>query len=198
MAKIIRIGTIKQGGRRASIYCKIEYTPRTEPRNKLVELIVRAMYKNMGRLSITGVVGPLSSGNCLGGCGQINTTLYEARHDIRHAPGWNFAKVRKFLQCWERWHLNDMRAGCEHQREAEWSDRRIDPSELPKSSANRDERGIMAMWVRPDEHADGLLTKPCPICGYKYGTSWFTEAIPQTVLDFLNSLPDADRSPAWI
>lgn len=27
-------------------------------------------------------------------------------------------------------------------------------------------------WLRPTDHPDGLLGNPCPVCGYRYGTSW--------------------------
>ena len=31
----------------------------------------------------------------------------------------------------------------------------------------------------PTEHPDGLLCKPCPVCGYKYGTEWKYFPIPE-------------------
>lgn len=33
-------------------------------------------------------------------------------------------------------------------------------------------------WVRYEEDARGLLGRPCPVCGYKYGTSWLYAEIP--------------------
>jgi len=33
--------------------------------------------------------------------------------------------------------------------------------------------------------------------GYKYGSAWLHEEIPEEVLDFLKSLPDATKQPAW-
>ncbi len=53
-------------------------------------------------------------------------------------------------------------------------------------------------WVRPDEHPGGLLTAPCPGCGYAYGSEWRREEVPAGVVDFLLGLPDADRAPAWV
>jgi len=44
----------------------------------------------------------------------------------------------------------------------------------------------------------GILCKPCPVCGYKYGTAWQREEVPQDVLDWLFALPDAERTPAWV
>ncbi len=33
--------------------------------------------------------------------------------------------------------------------------------------------------TKENEHPEGLLCKPCPICGYQYGTAWTYRAIPQ-------------------
>lgn len=33
-------------------------------------------------------------------------------------------------------------------------------------------------WLREDEHPEGLLSKACPVCGYKYGSSWVYFPIP--------------------
>jgi hypothetical protein len=44
----------------------------------------------------------------------------------------------------------------------------------------------------------GLLSKPCPVCGYKYGTAWLFEEIPADVLQWLENLPDTKITPAWV
>lgn len=49
-----------------------------------------------------------------------------------------------------------------------------------------------------DEDPIGILSKPCPICGYKYGSSWCKEEIPQDVIDFLSALPETTVTPAWV
>lgn len=49
-----------------------------------------------------------------------------------------------------------------------------------------------------NQHPDGLLGKPCPVCGYQYGGEWQKEDVPQDVLDWLFNLPDTDVEPAWI
>lgn len=86
--KVVRIGTVKTyGGRWASVYCQITY-------------------KN-GRLSISGVVGPLPGGNCLGSWGQINVDWTPI---VNYAKGWTPSMVKRFLDIWDRWHLNDTRA----------------------------------------------------------------------------------------
>lgn len=53
-------------------------------------------------------------------------------------------------------------------------------------------------WLRPSEHPDGILTKECPVCGYKYGSAWQKEEVPQEVIDWLFSLPDTKTKPAWV
>lgn len=34
-------------------------------------------------------------------------------------------------------------------------------------------------WLRESEHPEGILSKACPVCGYKYGTSWVYFPIPE-------------------
>lgn len=95
MNRVYRIGTAKTySGRHYSVY-------------------VKAQYKN-GKLSISGVEGPTRGGNCMGACGQIDM------HDwniVNYSEGWNRAKERRLREIWKQWHLNDMHAECEHQRE---------------------------------------------------------------------------------
>jgi hypothetical protein len=94
-------------------------------------------------------------------------------------------KAQAMLAVWKRWHLNDIRPGCAHQ--STWTDRRIPVEDLPNSKANRDERGILAMWIRKDEHPAGLLCVPCPVCGYKYGSEWKFEQLPEAVVNEIKS-----------
>ena len=68
-------------------------------------------------------------------------------------------------------------------------DKRIDLAELPTDiTTNRDARGVLAGWVRLDDHPDGLLGKPCPTCGYKYGTKWLFEEVPDEILTELKEM----------
>lgn len=53
-------------------------------------------------------------------------------------------------------------------------------------------------WLDQFEHPDGILSRPCPICGYKYGTAWKFEALPMDVINFLKSLPETETRPAWV
>lgn len=54
-----------------------------------------------------------------------------------------------------------------------------------------------AGWVRATEHPEGLLCKPCSVCGYEYGSAWKKEEVPQDVIEFLKSLPEAEVRCAW-
>ena len=53
-------------------------------------------------------------------------------------------------------------------------------------------------WVRYDEDKRGLIGRPCPECGYKYGTSWIKEDVPDDVLQWLYELPYTKKQPAWV
>ena len=157
---------------------------------RAVNVFVTITY-DTGRLSITGVVGPKSNGDAFGSCGQIADTLT----DSTFRPAKNVDTVR-LSDVWDRWHLNDMRAGCEHQRADGWDTRPIDPAKPLRSygkhfPGQRQESWNMLTWVRADEHPDGLLSRPCPTCGYKYGTAWLREDVPSDVLTFLANLPDS-------
>ena len=53
-------------------------------------------------------------------------------------------------------------------------------------------------WLKSNEHPEGCLCKPCPICGYKYGTKWIKKEVPFDVLKWLQDLPETNINPAWI
>ena len=53
-------------------------------------------------------------------------------------------------------------------------------------------------WIRYDECNLGFIGRPCPVCGYRYGTSWIKEEVPRDVIDWLFSLPDTKSQPAWV
>jgi len=237
--KVVRIGTSKTyGGRDFSVFCKIEF--------------------KKGNLSISGVEGPLNSGNCLGGCGQI-VMSYDTEESIKditpnRSNGWSFELIKDFFFIWDEWHLNNMKAGCEHQREQNtseeielvnfsWSNKfytmmkqaekgKLTPeeyteytkvcpvvqeflfntSESPKFLDHPTAKLLLsddwiqvknteiktAGWINYKQHPKGLLSKPCAECGYKYGSAWLKEEVPQEVLDFLVALPDTDKIPAWV
>lgn len=136
--------------------------------NRQVSVFMKIQFEN-GRLSITGVEGPLPSGNCLGSCGQINKPRSEYQN-IHWSSWWNAGKYKKFLELWEAYHLNDMQAGCEHQKALGW-----DKDGYSKHPA-----------------------EACPTCGYKYGTAWLKIEVPQNDIDWLFQLPESQKQPAWV
>lgn len=64
------------------------------------------------RLAFQGVIGPRRDGNCRGSGGQIAVDLADV---VATAP-FTAADVARLAEVWKLWHLNDMRAGCAHQR----------------------------------------------------------------------------------
>ena len=100
--KIVCLGnTQTYGGRSMSIYCHIQF--------------------QNGKLSISGVEGPLPSGNCLGVCGQIDMHLRDEYMSINLGSGWTRGKLKQFFDVWREWHLNDMNTECEHQKALGWT-----------------------------------------------------------------------------
>lgn len=100
--KIVRPGQTRCGASTPSVFCKIEF--------------------NGGRLSITGVEGPTSNGDAIGSCGQIVMHLREqgAAAWATFAEGWDAERVARFLDVWDAWHLNDMRAYDAEMKAAGW------------------------------------------------------------------------------
>lgn len=246
IAKVVSVGSLKGFGRKSPI----------------LFLTIRFDGK---RLSISGVEGPKRNGDAEGGCGQVIGSLDQI---LSYEPGFNAEVVARLRSIWSRWHLNDMRAGCEHQRDWE-TDREVEivtyklTSEATSEAADAKRKidktarklarsimehqhntGAVAQYLvslaseieqsarvadlpywansAPDadsvgsgryevekrenkrvghlsaiEHPQGLLSKPCEVCGYKYGTEWRTETVPMDVIDFLESLPATTLSYPW-
>jgi hypothetical protein len=107
--------------------------------------------------------------------------------DVRGVTRPPTSDLRRILDIWERWHLNGMRAACAHQAADGWRTRRIDPNKPADTYGLHFEGQTHASWnllgwIRPDEHPDGLLAKPHPECGYRYGSAWLYEPLPGDVL----------------
>lgn len=164
--KTIRPGKIDHpnGVNLMNVYCSIEYKD--------------------GRLSISGVEGPLSNGNCLGSCGQIEMSLKP--EDFKEfARGWDKTKVAKFLEIWREWHLNDMQAGSP--RQTEFLKKNPSLKNYSDALAALEKNGLS-----PDieyQHEG----KP-----YKYGHAWLKKEVPKDVLEWLKNLQNTDQKPAWV
>jgi hypothetical protein len=165
MDKVVRLGKTKIGeSLKVDVFCKIKV--------------------ENGKLSITGVVGPKSNGDCHGSCGQIVMHV----PDITNlAQGWDQDTISKFFAVWHRWHLNDMRAGSQVQEN--WlREHPITESEYayPKSHYEVASAKLAEVGLNPDKD------------GYLYGHAWKNEELPDDVIDFLASLSNTDIQPAWV
>lgn len=76
---------------------------------------------------------------------------------------WDADNLTTLARLADRWHLNSMRAACQHQQVV-WED----------SQAGR----------RPSL----TETAPCPHTGYRYGSSWLVEPLPRGALAMLRHL----------
>lgn len=219
---------------------------------------VKIVY-DKGRLSLSGVIGPTRNGNSKGSCGQCIDEIREGDP----SEEWSREMLDKLCQIWDRWHLNDMRAYCEHQRKLGWdklagkkvtlynyqltreSQNKKKEVENAALTALREGRAFVPTkeqvtyanmpysiktyeeltgdaakryepkkplyagdecatetkalgLLQPEEHLEGILCKPCPVCGYKYGTSWIKEEVPKEVVGWLFALPNTKIRPAWV
>lgn len=118
------------------------------------------------------------------------------------------------MALWERWHLNDMNAGCVHQRKEGWTDMLIDSSK-PKTQDNMRAwksyeeiteelkttcklcEEVKTVVVKMGKFNDGLLGKPCSTCGYKYGTAWLYEPIEVHDLREILQLLEIEGMEQW-
>lgn len=202
-------------------------------------------------LSITGVVGPTPRGNAYSAGQCVDTIRGGTPTEM-----WSREMLDKLCNIWERWHLNDMRAHCEHQVGEAWDASRqvtlykykmgaellYEQNRLKKNVEEKLSAGAVVQLKEPqlslynkpyfvkcynskppagyekyeeetkpvsslypmdsdtkwgDKHPLGILTKPCPVCGYKWGNSWLYEPLPEDVIEWLKNLPDTDKTPAW-
>lgn len=175
--KVVRLGSINTGRRWARVYCKIEFKE--------------------GKLSISGVEGPLSSGNALGSCGQIDMHLRDKQHAIKLAPGWTRSNLAKFFDVWKDWHLNDMKAGTPAQMAelAKHTFPGYPTNHYEWACAILKDAGLYEVQTgREVQNANGQFVPET----YKYGSAWLREDVPQDVIEFLTGLPDTDMQPAWV
>lgn len=73
---------------------------------------------------------------------------------------------------WDRWHLNDMRPGCEHQEHI----MRLNPPARP--TCLNDYVGSTGL----------ALGSSCYECGYRYGSGWKYEEVPDSVLERISAI----------
>lgn len=137
---------------------------------------------NGPQLSICGSVWYYNRRDCYA-CGQLRENIREYL-DVLLIPEEHLGRI---LAVWNRWHLNGMRAGCEHQRAEGWNKRPIDPSKPLGAyglhfDGQRQPSWNMLAWIPRAEHPEGLLCYPCPTCGYRYGSAWLYEPLPASIV----------------
>jgi hypothetical protein len=117
-------------------------------------IYIRAELRDIGedtlRLSIAGRMRSTA--------GQIDQTL--RGEEIEPAPGWDAESIAHLLAVWDRWHLNDMNAACEHLR-------------------------ALAAEKGKTPHELFTTDSTCTACGHKYGHAWHTEDLPADVVAWL-------------
>lgn len=166
MRKVINPGIVNIGrAKGANLYCKIEI--------------------ENGKLSISGVEGPLPSGNALGSCGQIDMHQWEFK---KYSKGWDSVKVKQFRKVWSDYHLNDMQAGSPKQTLA------IEAWKLGGAVYSYESACAMLKEL-------GILIDESYIHNgkpYQYGTAWLSKELPSEIISFLSSLPSTTNQPAWV
>jgi hypothetical protein len=143
-------------------------------------VFISITFKN-GNLSISGVEGPMSNGDCKGSCGQIIGSLRNDDPSVwSFNEGWTPEMMQKLLEVWDCWHLNDMKAGTQKQDAfiREW-----------KKTNRYDYTAACEALKEAGLYEDN---------GYKYGHSLLKEDVPQDVIDWLFGLPDSKKNYAWI
>lgn len=144
------------------------------------------------RLSITGHTS-YSAGQC--------TDMLRA-DDIEPAPGLTLADLRKLADLWDHWHLNDMQAGCSHQRAIadKLGKSAHDVFITANTSREVDASGIARVTGYYGHGPDGKQVSRartvCPICSYSYGSAWLREDVPADVLAFLERFTTAHDDKA--
>jgi len=106
--KLLYIGKVNvtdHGVQRKSVYVTIDFQAG-------INSIPVGNFKS--KLSICGVIQPRKNGNCHS-AGQILDILKDP--DWVFEKHWDRAEKQKLYSIWERWHLNNMRAGTQKQED---------------------------------------------------------------------------------
>lgn len=156
--KDVFVGTTAEGER---VYVSVELRRIDKPR----VTIDHDEIEGFTELSISGVMlrkgGRLAVDSHWISAGQ---NLDELLRVIKPARGWTLEEVRRIHELWSRWHLNGTKAGCRHQSVV-WEKSRY--------------------GVRQPSLAE---TRPCAITGYRYGSAWLVEPMPEDVLDEIRGI----------
>jgi hypothetical protein len=120
------------------------------------------------RLSITGTEGRNNGGQIVMSPWNIQT----------YAEGHNAETVQQLRSIWEKWHLNDMKAGSPAQT-AFLEDNPIKQRDHYTAAT----KALEAAGLNPDPN---YLHEGKP---YKYDSAWLFVEVPDEVLQYLHQLP---------
>ena len=143
-----------------------------------VEVEVNVTDKPSGAaLSITGSVWLPSRRDIIAG-GQLQDSLL----DYLTEPAYKRSDVDRLLAIWQRWHLNDMKAGSPAQ-ELWLHENPISPDDYhyPKSYYEVACERLAAVGINPDPN---FIYKDKP---YSYGNAWLKEELPAEVIAEIQS-----------
>lgn len=175
---VINLGKVDgygNGRRTCPVVLKIEYTAQNE-RDSLGNAPAGAG----GKISISaGVYNHIKTDIIQGGqCVDAIERHYKYSQSIA-----------RICALWRRWHLNDMRAGCVHvmddlrAREKSGGTFKTEDGQDVRHTYYKGAHAAGEKWSAPEDERDGgLLCKPCPVCGAKYGANWYHEPLPAEVL----------------
>ena len=147
-------------------------------------------FQNKKNLSLTGTITLAKTCKKIN-YGQVREYIEEMIEEIKFGKGMSKTKLTKLLKIWEKWHLNNLRDSCEHQRRYRWDQDMIQQHGLPPFT--RFEKGtecVPAMWVYPSEHPFGRLGLACNVCGFRFKTQYEREELPEEVIKFLTDLKE--------
>jgi len=103
--------------------------------------------------------------------GQIVDSV---RDVVMAKPTVDPSRLLRIAELWERWHLNDLKAGCIHQQE--------DEASIKAAAADDPARRAKLTSALLD------LVEPCPVTDYEYGHAWLIEELPSEVIDEIKHL----------
>ena len=139
-------------------------------------------------LSIRGVIGPKANGDAKGSCGQIQDYLTDGRTITDYADGWSPEAVKQIQAIWSQHHLNDLTAGS------------------PAQEACLAQRPDLKTYEERCEYLASQNLNPDPDFShpddkegmrYKYGSAWLHTDLPDSVIDWFESLTETKVANPW-
>jgi hypothetical protein len=159
---------------------KIDFEFEITTRNGYPEFTMSGMYWNKPHTDI------IEGGQCCEDLLKNVCTWVTSRQKAMH-----------MISIWKKWHLNGMHAGCKHQRDLGWENKKLSDGSCAshkyplEALTGHFKQGA---WIRPSKWVtadqcdkDGILCKPCPVCGYEYGSKWIREDLPKEIIDDIMS-----------